>query len=108
MKLIGIDCGPVRLPMRGLGAAEESALRTLAQEAGLTPVEVCDVNCAWRYEDLATGIRGLNSAGVAKRAMDNTSEEAVTKAHEHALAPFKQSDGTYRIGATFRYLIARA
>jgi SAM-dependent methyltransferase len=88
--------------------SEESALRSLAQDAGLTPVEVCDVNCTWHYKDLATGIRGLNSSGVARRAMDNTSEDAVAKAHEQALAPFRQGDGAYRIGAVFRYLLARA
>jgi len=32
MKLVGIDCGPVRLPMRALSAADESGLR-LALEA---------------------------------------------------------------------------
>ncbi len=34
MKLIGIDCGPVRLPMRALGAAEESALRAALEAQG--------------------------------------------------------------------------
>jgi N-acetylneuraminate lyase len=34
MKLIGIDCGPVRLPMRALTPAEESALRTALEAQG--------------------------------------------------------------------------
>lgn len=78
-------------------------MRGLAQDAGHTPVEVSEVNCTWQYKDLATGIRGLNS-GAARRAM----EDAVTKAHEQALAPFRQGDGAYRIGAVFRNLLARA
>jgi hypothetical protein len=39
--------------------------------------------------------------------MENTSEEAVTDAHEKAIAPYRQSDGSYRIDATFRCLLAR-
>lgn len=34
MKLIGIDCGPVRLPMRALTAADESALRSTLEAQG--------------------------------------------------------------------------
>lgn len=45
--------------------------------------------------------------GVA-RAIANSSEEAVDSAHAMALAPFRQSDGSYRVGATFRCLLAHA
>jgi N-acetylneuraminate lyase len=34
MKLVGLDCGPVRLPMRALTAAQESALRAELQAIG--------------------------------------------------------------------------
>lgn len=34
MKLIGIDCGPVRLPMRALTSADESALRAALEAQG--------------------------------------------------------------------------
>jgi N-acetylneuraminate lyase len=34
MKLIGVDCGPVRLPLRALGAAEENALRVALAGVG--------------------------------------------------------------------------
>jgi hypothetical protein len=39
-------------------------------------------------------VRGLNSAGVAARAMKNSSEQAVTEAHAKAIVPFHQRDST--------------
>jgi hypothetical protein len=68
---------------------------------------VFDVDSPWSYPDEATAVRGLNSSGVAKRAMDNSGEAAVSEAHRQALGPFRQTDGGYRIGASFRCLLAR-
>ncbi len=87
--------------------SDEAALRAFASDAGLKPTEVFDVDCPWRYPDEAAAIRGLNSSGVAARAMENSSEAAVTEAHRLALAPFRLADGGYRIGASFRCLLAR-
>lgn len=88
--------------------SDEAALRAFATGAGLDPAEVFDVDSPWQYPDLATALRGLKSSGVAVRAIDNSSEEDVDSAHSKALAPFRQSNGSYRIGATFRCLLARA
>jgi len=88
--------------------SEETALRAFATSAGLDPVEVFDVDSPWQYSDLATALRGLKSSGVAARALEASSEEAVDSAHTQALAPFRQSEGSYRIGATFRCLVAHA
>jgi len=87
--------------------SDESALRKFAADAGLTPVEVFDVDSPFIYPDKATALRGLNSTGVAVRAMENSSEQAVTAAHANAIAPFRQHDGSYRIQATFRCLLAQ-
>ena len=87
--------------------SNEATLRAFAADAGLTPIEVFDVDSPFVYPDEATGVRGFNSAGVAQRAMENSSESAVTEAHRQALAPFRQADGSYRIGASFRCLLAR-
>jgi SAM-dependent methyltransferase len=88
--------------------SDETALRAFAEAAGLTPVELMDVDSPWVYADLATALRGLGSSGVAARAAGNSSKEAVDDAHATALAPFVQADGSYRIGATFRCLITKA
>jgi len=88
--------------------SDETALRTFASAAALEPMEVFDVNSPWHYVDLATALRGLRSSGVAARAIENSSAEAVDTAHAKALIPFRQSDGSYKIGAMFRCLVTRA
>jgi SAM-dependent methyltransferase len=85
----------------------EPALRAFAVDAGLEPVEVFDVDSPFVYADQSLAVRGLNSAGVAVRAMEHTSEQAVSEAHARALAPFRQPDGSYRIKATFRCLLTK-
>lgn len=88
--------------------SDETALRAFATGADLEPAEVFDVDSPWQYPDLATALTGLKSAGVAVRAIEHSSEEAVDSAYSRALGPFRQSGGTYRIGATFRCLLTRA
>jgi SAM-dependent methyltransferase len=87
--------------------SEESALRKFASDAGLHPVEVLDVECPFVYPDQPTALRALNSSGVAARAIENSSEQAVTEAHAKAIAPYRQPDGSYRIRAAFRCLLAK-
>lgn len=86
--------------------SEPGKLEELAQQVGLTPREVFDVDSPWTYPDLATALRGLGSSGVAFKAAETSGQEALDAAHEAALAPFVQADGGYRIGATFRILMA--
>lgn len=88
--------------------SDEAALRAFASAAGLDPAEVFDVDSPWEYADLATALRGLKSHGGAARAIEHSGEDAVDSAHSRALAPFRRRDGSYRIGATFRCLLARA
>jgi hypothetical protein len=82
--------------------SDEATLRAFAADAGLAPIEVFDVDSPWVYPDEATAVRGLNSSGVSTRAMENSSE-----AHKQAMAPFRLADGSYRIGASYRCLLAR-
>jgi len=86
--------------------SEPGKLEELAARAGLTPREVFDVDSPWTYPDLATALRGLGSSGVAFKAAETSGQAALDAAHEAALAPFVQPDGSYRIGATFRILMA--
>jgi len=88
--------------------SDRDALTAFATGAGIKPFEIIDIDCPWVYTDLATALRGLGSSGVAARARENSSSEAVDQAHATALAPFKQQDGSYTIAATFRCLFARA
>jgi len=88
--------------------SEPGKLEELAERAGLAPRAVFDVDSPWTYPDLATALRGLGSSGVAFKAAETSGQAALDAAHEAALAPFVQPDGGYRIGATFRVLMAEA
>ncbi|MEJ1936190.1 class I SAM-dependent methyltransferase [Nostoc sp. NIES-2111] len=88
--------------------SEETKLRAFAEAAGLAAEDVADVESPWSYPDEATALRGLASSGVAARAAALSGAEAVDAAHRAALAPFRQADGSFRIGARCRYLVARA
>lgn len=86
--------------------SDENALRAFAAQGGLEPAEIADVGCTWTYPDLETALRGLGSSGVAIRAQEYSSEDAVNRAHTAALIPFRQADGSYQIAASYRWLIA--
>jgi len=87
--------------------SDESKLREFASSAGLMPTDVFDVDGLWIYPDLDTAVRGMCSAGVAVKAMEHSGEEAVTSAYAAAFAPFLQSDGSVRLGASFRCLVSQ-
>jgi SAM-dependent methyltransferase len=86
--------------------SDETALRAFAAAGALTPGALFDVDTHWSYPDEATALRGLRSAGVAIRAVEHSGPAAFIAAHRAALAPFRQSDGSFRIGARFRCLVA--
>jgi SAM-dependent methyltransferase len=88
--------------------SDEGRLRAFAEDAGLVAEEVIDVDSPWAYPDEETAVRGLASSGVAARAAALSGAEAVKAAYRAAVAPFRQADGSYRIGASCRFLVARA
>jgi SAM-dependent methyltransferase len=88
--------------------SEDGALEALARKAGLTPVEVKDVECPWEYKDLETALRGLLSAGPAVLAMRLAGEQPLREATTSVLEPFKTASGGYRMLNKFRYVIARS
>jgi SAM-dependent methyltransferase len=87
--------------------SDAAVLRQFATDAGLDPVEVFDVDSPWIYADETAAMRGLMSTGNAVRAMEQLDEKVVTQAYAEAIAPFRQSDGSYRASAWFRCLLAR-
>ena len=88
--------------------SEPDRLSAFARQAGLTLQEVIEGETDWTYPDEPTALRGLNSNGVAIRAASLSGEAAVDAAHSAALAPFRQSDGSFRIGARYTALLALA
>lgn len=81
--------------------SDPNVLRALVAGAGLAPVEVFEVAAPWTYPDLHTALRALGSASGAP-------PQAIRDTLESTLHRFRQPDGTYRAGATFRCMLARA
>ena len=86
--------------------SEETALRAFAVAGGLTPVTVFDVDSPWFYRDEAAALRGFGAAGGATLAKERVGEAAFNAAISAALAPFRQPDGSFRLGARVRCLVA--
>lgn len=86
--------------------SDVTALRALVVAGGLTPRDVFDVDTHWYYRSEAAALRGLGSSGVATRAIEHSGAEAFIAAHRAALAPFRQPDDSFRLGARFRCLVA--
>jgi len=87
--------------------SDEGRLRQFARDGGLEPQEVFDVDGSWFYPDEVTALKGLSSSGVAAKAIGVVGQEAVDNAHAAAIAPYRQADGSFHIGATFRVLLAQ-
>ncbi len=88
--------------------SDETKLKALASEAGLTPIDVIDVECLWVYPSLDVALRGMLSAGPAERAIRNSSTERARDAVASSIAPYRKPSGEYRLNNKFRYLVARA
>ncbi len=88
-----------------------SDAHTLAQFAalgGLTLGPHKEVLCVWDYPDEAALLKALGSTALAVRAIRAVGEAAVTRAILKAVAPFRLSDGGYRLENVFAYTVARA
>ena len=81
-------------------------LRQFAKEGGLEATDVIDVECPWLYPDAETALKGLSSSGVAAKGIMTVGQAAVDQAYANAIAPFRKTDGSFRIGATFKVLLA--
>jgi SAM-dependent methyltransferase len=88
--------------------SDETKLKALASEAGLTPLAVVDVGCPWSFTNLDTALRGMLSAGPAERAIRNSGMEQARNAVANAIAPYRKPSGEYVLNNRFRYVVARA
>jgi len=88
--------------------SDETKLKALVSEAGLTPGAIVDVACPWVYPDIETALRGMLSAGPAERAIRASSFERAREAVAVAIKSYRTEAGDYRLNNTFRYLVTRA
>ena len=104
--------GALMLPPPGapgpFALSDESKLKALASEAGLTPIEVVDVECPWIYPNLDIALRAMLSAGPAERAIRNSGMQRARDEVAKSIASYLEPSGEYHLNNKFRYLIARA
>jgi SAM-dependent methyltransferase len=72
-------------PPGAAGLSDEAARRKFAEDAGLRPIEVFDVDSPFPISRSRYEVQALSSADVAARAMENSGERAVSQAHRDAL-----------------------
>ncbi len=86
--------------------SNEGALRSLVASAGLTPQLVEDVDVTWQFEELDTALVAMLAAGPSILAIQTSGRDRVRATLERAIAPFRLSNGRYRLENRFRYLVA--
>ncbi len=81
-------------------------VEALLEQAGLSPLTSGEVDCPFEFPDLETAVHGNMSTGPAAVAIRQAGVEAVQQAIAEALAPFRTSEGGYRMRNRMRYVIA--
>jgi SAM-dependent methyltransferase len=85
--------------------SEPGVLETLLSRAGLAPTPRRVVSAPWQYPDEETMLAGLMSSGPAVAAIESASEQVVREALRTVCAPYRRSDGSYRMENTFHHVI---
>jgi len=88
--------------------SEPGKLESLAAAAGLVPERSAEVPAPFTFPNLDAAVRIQMSAGPFQRAVEHAGKEVVSNAVREAFFSASQSDGSYRLNNTFRYLIATA
>jgi SAM-dependent methyltransferase len=88
--------------------SQPGLLRSLAEQAGLTPETEFDSSWAFEFPDAESLGRAMVAvAGLATIAGPEREQELRT-AIVHGLAPYHRADGSYRLENEYHYVIARA
>jgi SAM-dependent methyltransferase len=83
-------------------------LEDVATSAGLTPEEAFDLTWPYEYPDEETLGRAMMAPAGIAALVGPEREEEVRAAIVEGLAPYRTSDGVYRLENEFHFLIARA
>lgn len=86
--------------------AAPGRVEAMIEHSGLTTCDSSEVECVFAFPDLETALRGLMSAGSFVAAAEQVGAEPVRRAVSDSLAPFRNSDGGYRLRNRFRYVVA--
>jgi SAM-dependent methyltransferase len=83
-------------------------LEDIATTAGLNPEQAFDISWAFDFPDEETMTRALAAPAGLAVLVGAEREPEFKQALIQGLAPYRQAEGTYRLGNEYHYLIARA
>ncbi len=66
-----------------------------------------EVDIPFEVSDDDTLVRSVSASGGAVAAIEHSGEDAVRQAILAAAAPFRRTDGSYRLENRFRYVVCR-
>lgn len=87
--------------------SENGALASLVEQAGFSAGPQISVSSPFVYADLSSALKGLLSAGPARRVILHTSYAAAAEAVTNAIAPYRTESGGYRMDNTFYILVCK-
>jgi len=82
-------------------------LEELASAAGLAPGESFDISWAYEFPDEDSLVRGMLSAGPVTALAEQAGRDRIGRAIADSLAPYRTSDGGYRLDNEWHFLVAR-
>jgi SAM-dependent methyltransferase len=88
--------------------SQPGLLESLAIRAGLTPDIEFDVTWAFEYPDEETLARAMVAVAGLAVIVGPEREPELRRAIVDGLAPYRASDGSYRLSNEYHYLVARA
>ncbi|GAB3790955.1 class I SAM-dependent methyltransferase [Spirosoma horti] len=85
--------------------SEDEALESLVSQANFKVVKKESISSPFVYTNLEEALKGLLSAGPARRAILASSPEAAIEAVTAAISPFRTAAGGYRLENSYYYLV---
>jgi SAM-dependent methyltransferase len=87
--------------------SDPGVLEDMLSKAGLKPEKSSEVDTPFMFKNDDAAWRAIVASGPGVRAMRHAGEERVRTAVMPAIAPFRKSDGSYRMENKFKYVLAR-
>ena len=93
-------------PSDPFALSEEAVLKNLVASADLTWLSMTDVDVTWQFDDTASALTAMLSAGPSILAIQASGRDPVAAALERAISPYRLANGGYRLENRFRFVIA--
>ena len=93
--------------VRATTADRPGRLRKVVGLAGLAVAGIDEVQCPFTYPDDRAVLGPLLASGIGRAAVARAGPAAVRRAVRDRLAPYRTTEGGYRLDNVFRLLVAR-